>query len=135
MKMLFRAAAAIAFTIVMTSGGLADPSRCPVPDAVSDANYQLDQAVVKIQPNGTDVWCYYRTTNSNIPAGGLGFQAKCPLGRVLQFPGFILHAGEVLTLRALVATPLASGENVAEVIVSEPSPGGMKALTVYAYCS
>jgi hypothetical protein len=106
-----------------------------VPDAVSDANYQLDQAVVKIQPNGTAVWCYYRTTNSNIPAGGLGFQAKCPLGRVLQFPGFILHAGEVLTLRALVATPLASGENVAEVIVAEPSPGGMKALTVYAYCS
>ena len=107
--MFFRATAAIAFTLVMTSGGLADTSRCPVPAAVSDANYQLHQAVVKIQPNGTAVSCHYRTTNSNLPATGLGFQAKCPLGRVLQSPGFFLHAGGELTLRALVATPLASG--------------------------
>ncbi len=133
--MFFRATAAIAFTLVMTSGGLADTSRCPVPAAVSDANYQLHQAVVKIQPNGTAVSCHYRTTNSNLPACGLGFQAKCPLGRVLQSPGFFLHAGGELTLRALVATPLASGENVAEVVVAEPSLGGMKSLTVYAYCS
>ena len=107
--MFFRATAAIAFTLAMTSVVLADVSRCPVPDAVSDANYQLHQAVVKIQPNGTAVSCHYRTTNSNLPAGGLGFQAKCPLGRVLQSPGFFLHAGGELTLRALVATPLASG--------------------------
>jgi hypothetical protein len=64
--MFFRATAAIAFTLAMTSVVLVDVSRCPVPDAVSDANYQLHQAVVKIQPNGTARWTAVPTTGSKL---------------------------------------------------------------------
>jgi hypothetical protein len=110
-----------------------DPTRCPVSQAMMDANYSLDQANVSIEPSGSIVTCRYKTTNSNIPPAGIGMQARCPDTKVLRSPGFIIRRS--VFLQALVATPLASGESVAEIVVEDWVAAIPKQIAVLAYCS
>lgn len=118
---------------VLPASAADDPTRCPVSQAITDANYTLDQAKVDIEATGSIVTCRFKTANSNIPLTGVGMQARCPDTKLLRFPGFIIRRS--IFLQALVATPLASGESVAQIIVEDLVTAIPNQIAVLAYCS
>jgi len=112
-----------------------DPSRCPVSQALMDANVTLHQSNVSVQANGTLVTCIYRSMNAVNFGTGLGFPALCPDGQRIRFPGFLFDQPfEAFAVRALLSKELSDGTELAEITVHHRGVGGKLGLTVVAHC-
>lgn len=123
---------------VVCSGqiALADDTRCVVSKDMMDANFSLDQATVSIQPDGTIVSCNYKSNNAgSLGVGGVGFAAKCPISKMIRFPGYVLPSSDAYRARSVAATVLSDGTSQAEVIVQNIVDGGAHEITILAYCN
>lgn len=111
----------------------ADDTRCPVSQAILDANFELQESNVQAEPTGTIVTCQYHSEAGGDLKRGVNFSALCPGGKAIRSPGYVLPDNGGYYVRSLVSVPTVVGGRT-DVAVRNSSSVATATLIVFAYC-